>query len=87
MTTPAYDIIGGTDKIQLLAEAFYQRVLTDPDLLPLFRDLTENHAERMGWWLIEIFGGPRVHSTQRGGFARMVHAHENLNIREEQCQK
>lgn len=30
----------------------------------------------MALWLGELFGGPPIHSQQRGGFAQVVHAHE-----------
>lgn len=42
-----YDLAGGAEGMQKLAEAFYGRVLTDPAMLPLFRDPTEDHAKRM----------------------------------------
>lgn len=86
MTTEASALerIGGEEKAHRLARAFYARVLADPVLLPLFRDPSEPHAERMGWWLIELFGGDRVHSARRGGFATMVRAHHGLRIEEVQ---
>lgn len=75
---------GGDEAVYRLAERFYDRVLSDDLLLPLFQDPTENHAERMAWWLIELFGGPRIHSERRGGFRAAVVAHHGLNIDEAQ---
>lgn len=78
------DSIGGPDAAYALAHAFYDRVLADPLLIPLFRDPGEPHADRMAWWLVELFGGERVHSQRRGGFATMVAAHRQLGISEAQ---
>jgi hemoglobin len=81
-----YELAGGADGMQRLAEAFYSRVLVDPVLLPLFRDPTEDHAGRMALWLGEFFGGPYEHTRQRGGFSTVVDAHRSLNITDEQRQ-
>jgi hemoglobin len=83
-TPSLFDLVGGTAGAHQLAERFYARVLLDPKLRPLFRDPTEPHAARMGDFLAEFFGGPRVHSQTRGGFAQMVRAHQGLGIAEEQ---
>ncbi len=84
-TTPSlYDLAGGSAGVHQLAERSYQRVLHDPLLLPLFHDPTEPHAARMGDFPIEFFGGPRVHSASRGGFAQMTRAHQHLGISEAQ---
>jgi hemoglobin len=76
--------VGGAEAVHSLAERFYGRVLSDDLLLPLFRDPTENHAERMAWWLIEVFGGPPLHTRRRGGFSAAVVAHHGLQISEAQ---
>ena len=82
--TPFIDRIGGPATARALAHAFYDRVLADPLLLPLFRDPHEPHAERMAWWLIELFGGEPIHTRERGGFRAMVAAHQGLGISEAQ---
>ena len=75
---------GGEEAVYKLADRFYGRVLSDDTLVPLFRDPTENHAERLAWWLIELFGGPRLHTERRGGFRASAAAHFGLRIKEEQ---
>ncbi len=86
MTNNYYEQAGGAEGMQKLAEAFYDRVLTDPVMLPLFRDPTEDHAGRMALWLGEFFGGPYEHTKQRGGLYTVVDAHRHLNITDEQRQ-
>lgn len=86
MAKSYYELAGGAEGMQKLAEAFYSRVLSDPVLVPLFRDPTEDHAGRMALWLGEFFGGPYEHTKRRGGFSTVVDAHRNLNITDEQRQ-
>jgi len=76
MTQTAYDLAGGEEGIKRLAQAFYDKVFADPQLLPLFKDPDEDHAGRLALWLTELFGGPPLHSQRRGGFAQVVQAHE-----------
>lgn len=78
------DQIGGVEVVDRLAAAFYDRVLDDALLRPLFREPDEPHAQRMAWFLTELFGGDRVHTRLRGGFATMVAAHRGLKITEAQ---
>ncbi len=89
-TTPIhslYELAGASAGVHQLAERFYDRVLRDPLLLPLFHDPSEPHAERMGQFLTELFVGPRVHSQTRGGFGQMVRAHQGLAISEAQRER
>ncbi len=84
MANTLHDLAGGSAALIALAHDFYDRVLGDPLLRPLFRDPTEDHAGRMARWLVEVTGGPRMHSAERGGFPVMVRAHEHLGISEAQ---
>lgn len=84
MSQSYYELAGGEVGMQKLAKAFYDRVLTDPVMLPLFRDPTEDHAGRMALWLGEFFGGPHEHTKQRGGFYTVIDAHSHLKITDEQ---
>jgi hemoglobin len=84
METTLFEVAGGAAPLTALANDFYARVLADPLLIPLFADPTEDHAGRMAQWLIEVTGGPHVHTAARGGFGRMVRAHEALGIDEAQ---
>lgn len=81
------DRIGGAAVATAIASHFYELVLADPLLLPLFRDASEPHADRMAWWLIELFGGEAVHTKRRGGFRTMVRAHQGLRITEAQRER
>ena len=79
-----YELAGGAEGMQRLAETFYRYVFDDPLMLPLFHDLNEDHVGRMALWLGEFFGGPSRHTKQRGGFMTVAAVHEPLSISDAQ---
>ena len=82
-----YVHLGGADAVRTLSDRFYQRVLSDPALLPLFADPTEDHAGRMALFLSEFLGGPTDHTRLRGGPPEMFRVHTGLRITEIQRAK
>jgi len=66
--------------MERLTTRFYERLFSDPVLIPLFHDQGAEHAERLALWLTELLGGPKLHSQERGGFAVMRGAHQGLKI-------
>ncbi len=75
---------GGAGAFGRLADAFYDRVLADDLLLPLFADPGEPHAERMALWLGQVLGGPPDHDARRVGLPTVIGVHTGLRIRDEQ---
>jgi hemoglobin len=84
METSIYELAGGEQGVANLAAAFYRRMLADPLMLPLFERPDDPHADRMAWFLGELFGGPAEHTRLRGGDETMAHIHEGLNISDRQ---
>jgi len=78
-----YDLVG-EEGFHKLSKLFYDKVLNDPLLIPLFKDPDEPHAERFALYLIERFGGPQLHSMTRGGLRTAIAVHYGLKISEEQ---
>ena len=78
MDTPAnlYERLGGSAAVEALVEAFYIRVLADPDLAPFFRD---SSIERLRKMQTEFFnralGGPVTYSGRP-----LAHVHHGLGI-------
>ncbi|MFB7674541.1 group II truncated hemoglobin [Kitasatospora purpeofusca] len=79
-----YEAIGGLDALRRLSDTFYQGVLADPLLAPVFADFTPAHVEHVAVWLAEIFGGPDRFTTDLGGHQSLLRAHLGLAITEEQ---
>ncbi|MCF3132623.1 group II truncated hemoglobin [Streptomyces olivochromogenes] len=79
-----YDWAGGADAFARLTEVFYDKVLKDDLLAPLFAGLAAEHAAHVALWLGEVFGGPARYSETQGGHGHMVAKHFGKHITEPQ---
>ncbi|MFF3464422.1 group II truncated hemoglobin [Streptomyces sp. NPDC001984] len=79
-----YDAIGGIDALRRLGGTFYDGVLADPLLSPVFANFTRTHIEHVAVWLAEVFGGPARFTVELGGHQALLRAHLGLSITEEQ---
>ncbi|MEU6135362.1 group II truncated hemoglobin [Nocardioides sp. NPDC047086] len=82
-----YDDLGGGPALRRLSDAFYERVLADELLAPVFANFTPTHVERVAIWLGEIFGGPADFTAGLGGHQALLKVHLGLGIREEHRQR
>jgi hemoglobin len=78
-----YDAVGGTDGLRRLSRSFYERVLADEVLAPIFSTFTPNHVEHVAVWLAEVFGGPAQFTELHGGHQALLRSHLGLGIRDE----
>jgi hemoglobin len=78
-----YDDAGGMAGLQRLSDSFYQRVLADELLAPVFANFTPTHVERVAVWLAEVFGGPEEFTARLGGHQALLTSHLGLDIRDE----
>ncbi|WP_371495656.1 group II truncated hemoglobin [Kitasatospora sp. NBC_00374] len=83
-TGTLYEAVGGIDALRRLSNTFYDLVLADPVLAPVFADFTRTHIEHVAVWLGEIFGGPAGFTAELGGHQALLRAHLGLSITEEQ---
>ncbi|MFI7273766.1 group II truncated hemoglobin [Streptomyces sp. NPDC049879] len=79
-----YEAVGGTDVLRRLSDTFYEGVLADPLLAPVFADFTRAHVEHVAVWLAEVFGGPADFTADLGGHQSLLRSHLGLSITEEQ---
>ena len=78
-TGSLYERLGGEDAIVIAVEAFYERVLADPYLAPLFAQTDMRWLRtRQAQFLVQATGGPAVY-----GGPPMKAAHAHLVIEEE----
>ena len=78
-----YDAVGGTDGLRTLSGSFYERVLADEVLAPVFATFTPDHVEHVAVWLAEVFGGPTRFTEAHGGHQALLRSHLGLDIRDE----
>ncbi|MGA8613785.1 MAG: group II truncated hemoglobin [Xanthobacteraceae bacterium] len=82
-----YEHAGGEAALHRFTDIFYGKVLRDPLLHPLFGEGKPEHVAHLTAFTAESFGGPDRYTKEMGGFVRLIDAHRNLMITEEQRQR
>lgn len=78
-----YEHAGGEEGLHRLEQSFYDSVLRDPLLKPLFGEGSPSHVEHLTMFTAESFGGPARFSRELG-FWHLISVHRGLKITEEQ---
>jgi hemoglobin len=78
-----FEHAGGEEALHRLETVFYDSVLRDPLLQPLFGAGRPEHVEHLTMFTAESFGGPDRFSRELG-FAHLIAVHRGLHITEEQ---
>jgi len=81
-----FDFAGGEQALHRLEQTFYDSVLRDPLLQPLFGAGQPQHVDHLTAFTAESFGGPKRFS-QELGFAHLIQVHRGLKITEAQRQR
>jgi hemoglobin len=84
--TTMFEHAGGEEGLHRLEQAFYDSVLRDPLLKPLFGAGRPTHVDHLTAFTAESFGGPDRFSREIG-FAHLIAVHRGLKITEEQRQR
>ena len=78
-----YEHAGGEEGLHRLEQLFYDSVLRDPLLQPLFGEGQPQHVDHLTMFTAESFGGPDRFSRELG-FAHLIAVHRGLEITEAQ---
>jgi hemoglobin len=78
-----YEHAGGEEGLHRLEQTFYNSVLRDPLLKPLFGEGKATHVEHLTMFTAESFGGPD-RFTRELGFWHLISVHRGLEITEQQ---
>lgn len=78
-----FEYAGGEEALHRLERMFYDSVLADPLLQPLFGAGRPEHVDHLTAFTAESFGGPDRFSRELG-FAHLISVHRGLKINEEQ---
>jgi hemoglobin len=81
-----YEHAGGEAGLHKLEQSFYDSVLRDPLLQPLFGEGRPQHVEHLTMFTAESFGGPD-RFTRELGFAHLIDVHRGLHITEPQRER
>jgi hemoglobin len=85
VSTPTlYEWAGGHEALRRLTDVFYDKVLDDPVLAPVFAHMSDQHREHVAIWLGEVFRGHSRYTDELGGYPAMLSHHLGLALTEEQ---
>lgn len=71
-----YDWVGGQAALEKLTEVFYDKVLKDDLLYPVFKNMASDHSKHVAHFIAEVFGGPKFYTEDdNGSHATMVAHH------------
>ena len=71
-----YEWAGGMATFEMLFGRFYDKVLQDELLGPVFQHMSSEHVQHVAHFVAEVMGGPALYSTNDGGsHANMVGHH------------
>src|SRR3954470_15199262 len=79
-----YEHAGGETALHRLEQTFYDSVLKDPLLEPLFGEGQPQHVDHLTAFTAESFGGPDRFTRALGGFSHLIAVHRGLRITEAQ---
>ena len=86
-TPTLYEWAGGYEAFETLVKRFYELVLADDVLYPLFKDMDHDHPKHVAVWLSEVFGGPGGYTREHGGYDNMIAHHVGKAITETDCRR
>jgi hemoglobin len=81
-----FEHAGGEQGLHRLEQTFYDSVLRDPLLQPLFGAGQPEHVEHLTMFTAESFGGPDRFSRELG-FTHLIAVHRELKITEAQRER
>jgi len=71
-----YDWAGGKESLEQLTAAFYDKVLNDELLYPVFKNMSGDHSKHVAHFIGEVFGGPALYTNDdKGSHSQMVAHH------------
>jgi hemoglobin len=71
-----YEWIGGQQVLEKLFTAFYEKVMKDELLGPVFKNMSPEHARHVAHFIGEVFQGPKVYTEKdNGSHSHMVEKH------------
>ena len=79
-TAPLFERLGGDPAIAAVMQRFFERILADPDLAPIFaRVNVERHQRKTGTFVAAATGGPEPWTGRD-----MAAAHRHLRVTDDQ---
>jgi hemoglobin len=79
-----YEWAGGMPAFETLFDKFYDKVLADPLLEPVFKHMSPEHRKHVAHFVAEVLGGPKLYSEADGGsHFKMISKHLSKHLTQE----
>jgi len=79
-----YEWAGGMPIFEHLFNAFYDKVLNDDLLEPVFKHMSAQHRLHVAHFVAEVLGGPKIYSETEGSHFEMIKKHIQKFLTEQQ---
>jgi hemoglobin len=80
-TVPSlFEWAGGMPAFERLFDQFYDKVLADDILEPVFKHMSPEHRLHVAHFVAEVLGGPKVYSESEGSHFRMIQKHLSKHL-------
>lgn len=70
-----FEWAGGMQAFEKLFDQFYDKVLADELLEPVFRHMSSQHRLHVAHFVAEVLGGPKTYSEEEGSHFIMISKH------------
>jgi hemoglobin len=70
-----FEWAGGMEAFEKLFDQFYNKVLADDLLEPVFKHMSDLHRLHVAHFVAEVLGGPKTYSEQEGNHFKMISKH------------
>jgi len=78
-----YEWAGGKDAFEKLTKVFYDKVLKDDLLGPVFKNMSSEHSKHVAHFIVEVFGGPKLYTDEdKGSHSIMINRHVGKKLDE-----
>ncbi len=78
-----YEWAGGMPAFEKLFNNFYNKVLADPLLEPVFKHMSPEHRQHVAHFVAEVLGGPKMYSQKGGSHFGMIQKHLSKHLTEQ----
>jgi len=78
-----YEWAGGMPVFEKLFDQFYDKVLADEILEPVFKHMSAQHRLHVAHFVAEVLGGPKVYSETEGSHFKMIQKHLSKHLTQE----
>lgn len=78
-----YEWAGGMPAFITLFDKFYDKVLADDVLEPVFKHMSPEHRLHVAYFVAEVLGGPKAYSESEGSHFEMIRKHLSKHLTQE----